>query len=75
MIKEVSHKIAKKDSKKLNSILSEYNLSNKEFFSFETNYNVKLNGWMIKPKDFDPNKKYPVLMYVLWRARKSASFR
>ena len=53
-----------KDSKKLNSILSEYNLSNKEFFSFETNYNVKLNGWMIKPKDFDPNKKYPVLMYV-----------
>ncbi len=22
-----------------------------------------LNAWIIKPKDFDPNKKYPVLMY------------
>ena len=25
---------------------------------------TKLNGWMIKPTDFDPNKKYPVLMFV-----------
>ena len=23
----------------------------------------ELNAWMIKPKDFDPNKKYPVFMY------------
>lgn len=37
--------------------------SKKEFFSFTTADNIKLNGWMIKPKDFDPNKKYPVLMF------------
>jgi len=24
----------------------------------------KLNAWMLKPADFDPNKKYPVFMYV-----------
>jgi dipeptidyl-peptidase-4 len=38
------------------------NLSSKEFFSFTTSENVKLNGWMIKPTNFDANKKYPVLL-------------
>ncbi len=53
-----------KTSEKLRKTLSEYNLSKKEFFSFETEYNVSLEGWMIKPPDFDAKKKYPVLMYV-----------
>jgi len=35
-----------------------------EFFSFSTTEKVKLNGWMIKPPDFDESKKYPVLMHV-----------
>ena len=34
-----------------------------EIFSFTTADNISLNGWMVKPKDFDPSKKYPVLMY------------
>ncbi len=38
------------------------NLPKKEFFNFTTSENVKLNGWMLKPINFDPNKKYPVLM-------------
>ena len=25
---------------------------------------LNLNGWMMKPPNFDENKKYPVLMYV-----------
>jgi dipeptidyl-peptidase 4 len=37
------------------------NLPKKEFFSFTTSENVKLNGWILKPIGFDPNKKYPVL--------------
>jgi dipeptidyl-peptidase-4 len=37
------------------------NLPKKEFFNFTTSENVKLNGWMLKPTNFDPNKKYPVL--------------
>ncbi len=41
-----------------------YNWNNFEFFNFKTSENVDLNGWMIKPADFDPNKKYPVFMYV-----------
>ena len=53
-----------KNSEKLIQTLSNYELSKKEFFSFKTEYNINLNGWMIKPPDFDSNKKYPVLMYV-----------
>lgn len=34
-----------------------------QFFTFQTSEGVTLNGWMIKPRDFDPNKKYPVIMY------------
>lgn len=44
--------------------IAEYSYSPKEFFSFTTGEGVELNGWMIKPADFDPGKKYPVLMYV-----------
>ncbi len=41
-----------------------YGVSDVEFFTFSTSTDVKLNGWMIKPAFFDPEKKYPVLMYV-----------
>lgn len=37
------------------------NLPKKEFFNFTTSENIKLNGWMLKPTNFDPTKKYPVL--------------
>lgn len=36
----------------------------KEHFTFRTPENIELYGWMIKPANFDANKKYPVLMYV-----------
>ena len=35
----------------------------KEFFTFRTTEGVELNGWMMKPANFDPNKKYPVIMH------------
>ena len=34
----------------------------KEFFTFTANGN-EFNGYMIKPLDFNPNQKYPVIMY------------
>lgn len=43
--------------------LQKYNLPSKEFFELTTEKGHKLNAWMIKPKDFDPSKKYPVFMY------------
>jgi len=44
--------------------MKEYGFTKKEFFKFNTSENISLNGWMVKPPDFDVTKKYPVLMYV-----------
>ena len=35
-----------------------------EFFRVDIGDGVKLDGWMIKPYNFDKSKKYPVLFYV-----------
>jgi len=35
-----------------------------EFFKIKINDNVELDGWMVKPTNFDPKKKYPVVFYV-----------
>jgi dipeptidyl-peptidase-4 len=35
-----------------------------EFFKIRTVDNVEMDGWMVKPKSFDPAKKYPVVFYV-----------
>ncbi|RZM23417.1 MAG: S9 family peptidase [Pedobacter sp.] len=35
-----------------------------EFFKVKTEDGVELDGWMKKPDNFDPTKKYPVLFYV-----------
>ena len=43
--------------------LKKYTLPTKEFFELTTEKGNKLNAWMIKPKDFDATKKYPVFMY------------
>ena len=50
------------DNKKLLDKIAGYNISPKEFFTFTTSEGTMLNGWMIKPLDFDPSKKYPVVM-------------
>ncbi|MCU0347729.1 MAG: DPP IV N-terminal domain-containing protein [Saprospiraceae bacterium] len=38
--------------------------SNVEFFKVTTVDGVEMDGWMKKPKNFDPSKKYPVVFYV-----------
>ena len=43
--------------------LSAYDLGKRELFTLTTADGVELNGWMVKPADFDPMKKYPVVMY------------
>jgi dipeptidyl-peptidase-4 len=35
-----------------------------EFFQLDIGDGVQMDAWMIKPGDFDPSKKYPVLIYV-----------
>ncbi|MDP4224304.1 MAG: S9 family peptidase [Bacteroidota bacterium] len=46
---------------RLDSLISVQNI---EFFKIKTADNVEMDGWMAKPKNFDPSKKYPVVFYV-----------
>jgi len=56
VIKEV------KNNNQLLKNLENYITSPKEFFTLKTK-NGDFNAWMIKPSDFNPNKKYPLFMY------------
>jgi dipeptidyl-peptidase-4 len=46
----------------LEKTLENYALSSKEFSTISINGN-DLNMWTMKPKDFDPSKEYPLLMF------------
>ncbi len=59
------------DNATLRSVMEEYNFGSFSFFTIEDehillpdNQPVSLNGWKLLPPDFDPEKKYPVLIYV-----------
>jgi dipeptidyl-peptidase-4 len=51
------------DNKDLKDKLAKESLGTKEFFTFTTSEGVKLNGWMVKPANFNASKRYPVIMY------------
>ena len=51
------------DNAALKNKINELSLRNKEFFKVDIG-EVVLDAWMIKPKDFDPQKKYPVIFHV-----------
>ncbi|WP_306644133.1 S9 family peptidase [Sanyastnella coralliicola] len=53
-----------KDNSSLKKTLKKYDLSQKEFFTFDNRNGDALNCWMIKPADFDPAKKYPVYVAI-----------
>ncbi|HCA07130.1 S9 family peptidase [Chryseobacterium sp.] len=39
------------------------NFSEKEFITIPNDAGDQMNAWIIKPKNFDPNKKYPLFMF------------
>lgn len=57
-------KVMEDNSELHKKIFVEYGAYRKRFKSFTTSTGVKLNYYTITPKDFDLNKKYPVLIYV-----------
>lgn len=52
------------DNSALNEKLKKYPISKRNFFKFKTSEGIELNGWMMKPHNFDSTKKYPVYMYA-----------
>lgn len=52
------------DNKSLKETLGNTTLGEIKFNQIKTEEGVTLNYYMITPANFDPNKKYPMLMYV-----------
>jgi dipeptidyl-peptidase-4 len=52
------------DNAALKEKMKNYNLSKREFFKFKNSDGIELNGFMMKPHNFDSTKKYPVYMYA-----------
>jgi len=48
--------MARQDSLKVKSLT--------EYFRIKTSDSIEMDGWMVKPQNFDPSKKYPVVFYV-----------
>lgn len=59
-ITAVQNKVVNENSK-LRSVLNQYDLGTINFIRVPNSKGDTLNGWMLKPSDFDPAKKYPVL--------------
>ncbi|MHC1704881.1 MAG: S9 family peptidase [Tenuifilaceae bacterium] len=60
------HKVIKQtvDSQKLKEVYAKLKKQPVEFFKVTIDENVEIDGFMIKPYNFDPTKKYPVLFFV-----------
>ena len=51
------------DNAELRQKLAGLRLGERKFFTFTTADGIQLNGFMVLPADFNPSKKYPVVMY------------
>lgn len=58
--KAVQNKVVGQNEK-LKSVLSDYAMGKAEFIKVPNSKGDTLNGWMLKPQNFDATKKYPVL--------------
>jgi dipeptidyl-peptidase 4 len=65
LVKLPSHEVVRvlEDNKELAAAVAPLAPS-PEFFRVDIGEGVTLDGWLIKPRPFDPSKKYPLLMYV-----------
>lgn len=51
------------DNHELKAQVAKLRMPSKELFSFQTSDGVELNGWIMKPANFDANRKYPVILH------------
>jgi len=66
MVRLPQHEVARTmiDNRAVQERLAKLKPTATEFFKVDIGEGVQLDGWMIKPPDFDPQKKYPVLFHV-----------
>ena len=59
-----NHKALSEEESILNKVKKLEEKAKTEFFTIKTADNIEMDGWMVKPTDFDPKKKYPVVFFV-----------
>lgn len=52
------------NNEKLNTKLAGFEIAKAQFMPIKNSNGDDLNAFIIKPENFDPNKKYPVIMYA-----------
>ena len=65
MVSLPDHKTVRclEDNAALKAVYDSYGFRTREYFQVDIGEAV-LDGWMIKPRDFDPAKKYPVIFHI-----------
>ncbi len=65
MVSLPDHKVIRtlEDNAELKAVYASYGFRTREYFQVDIG-EVVLDGWMIKPRDFDPTKKYPVIFNI-----------
>ena len=51
-----------KENNELKLVIERRKIPQKEFFTYKNSEGTELNGWMVKPSNFNQNTKYPVVM-------------
>ncbi|HWZ85920.1 MAG TPA: S9 family peptidase [Thermoanaerobaculia bacterium] len=66
LVRLPSHEVVRvlEDNKALAAAVAPFTTPAAEFFQVTLDDGVRMDGWMFKPRTFDPSKKYPLLMYV-----------
>ncbi len=66
LVKIPSHEVVRvlEDNKALHGRLKSWMAQPTEFFKVDIGDGVVMDGYMIKPRDFDPSKKYPMFIYT-----------
>ncbi len=66
LVRLPDHQVARvlEDNRELHSKVNTLMPGPTEFFRVDIGSDVKLDGWLIKPREFDPAKRYPILIYV-----------
>ena len=66
LVKLPEHTVVRvlRDNKKLREAVAELHDPPVEFLKVPVGGGVVLDGWLMKPRGFDPKKKYPLIVYV-----------
>jgi dipeptidyl-peptidase-4 len=66
LVKLPGHEVVRilKDNAKLRAAVAPLVNPPVEFLKLPVGHGITLDGWLLKPRDFDPAKKYPLVVYV-----------